>query len=73
MKVIIEIPEGWLEEEKLNNIGFITRTCKEEVQNMLIKMTTESVLAHMKPPKIKISQKELKKAILERMVEEKMQ
>lgn len=72
MKVIIEIPDGWLDENVLDNLAFITRTCREEIQHKLMTSATEKALKSMKIPKITISKSELKKAILNRMVDERM-
>lgn len=72
MKILIEVPDGWLDGKLLDDLSFITRTCKQEVQKRLVDLVTEKTLREMKIPKITISEKELKKAILNRMVEERM-
>lgn len=72
MKILIEIPDNWLDERKLNNLGFITRTCKEELQKILMDVAKEKLLSDLKIPEITIDREELKQAILNEMVERKL-
>lgn len=72
MKIYIEVPDNWFDTEKLDNIGFVTRTCKEEMRKILMESISKKLLETLPIPKIVISKKELKKAVLDRIVEDKM-
>lgn len=72
MKILIEVPDNWLDGDKCDDLSFITRTCKQEVQKRLMDVLTEKAMKELKMPKITISRAELKRAVLDRMVEEKM-
>ena len=69
MKIQIEIPDGWLDEKKLGNLDFIVKTCRQEMQRILMDAFTKKIFKQMKTPKITITEKELKKAVLDKMVE----
>lgn len=69
MKILIEIPDNWLNANVLDDLGFITRTCKQEVQKRLMDIAVDKILKTMKVPKIKISEKELKARLLDRLTD----
>lgn len=70
MKIQIEIPNDWLDEEKLNSLKFVTRTCREEIHKILLEKLTEQALKELEMPKIEITREELKEAVLNRKVDE---
>lgn len=69
MKILIEIPDNWLDSNKLDDLSFITRTCKQEVQKRLVDLTVEKIWAETKIPEIEISREEIKAKLLDRMVD----
>lgn len=71
MKLLIEVPDNWLDDDKLSNLSFITSTCRQELQKILLDEMTNALMKEALPlPKITITPEELKKAILDRQVEE---
>ena len=67
MKVYFEVKEDWVDAESPD--GFISMTMRSHALIALKEAFVEQVLKKQKIPKITISHKELKKAVLERMAE----
>jgi len=67
MKVYFEIKDDWIDAESPS--GFISMTMRDHAIWALKEAFVEQVLKKAKLPKITITPKELKKAVLEKMAE----
>ena len=67
MKVLIEIPDNWFDFE--SPLGLASYTIKQRLDSLLLEALKEQYISKVKLPKIKISNKELKKAIIDKMAE----
>ena len=72
IKIYIEVPEKWFDGDMSNDLDFITRTCRREIQNRLMDIAVDKLLKSIKVPDIQIDQEELKKIILDKMAEAKL-
>jgi len=41
MKVLIELPDDWLDSDLMGNLEWITKTVRQEVRNQLVKALVE--------------------------------
>lgn len=73
MKILIEIPDNWLDSNKLDDLAFITRTCKQEVQKRLMDIAVDKALKEIKVPKIKLDEKEIKRILLDKITDKMVQ
>ncbi len=75
MKVIIELPDNWLNTDLTGNIDWITRTVKDTVQHEIKEKVVEQVLSQTELPKIVITPEEVKDRMVtilaERALEER--
>lgn len=69
IKVMIEIPDNWLEESQGEGLLALMGTIRERFADRIFDKAIEKVLKDLKIPKIKFTQQELKKAVLEKMAE----
>jgi len=67
MKVYFEVKDDWIDAESPD--GFISMTMRDHALRALKQAFVEQILKKQKLPKITITQKELKKAVLEKMAE----
>ncbi len=63
MKVLIELPDNWLDTDLSNNLDWITRTVKQEVRHQLVKALVDQVVV----PKIEFSEEELQSLVLDKV------
>jgi hypothetical protein len=68
IKVMIEIPSGWLDADLTRNLDWITRTVKEEVERQLV----QKVANEVKTPEIKINKKKLEDLILKELAKRRV-
>lgn len=66
MKVIIELPDNWLDVELCNNIEWIGTTVRKQVTNAL----AGAVAKQVKVPEIEINQTELKERVLNMLAQD---
>lgn len=71
MKILIELPDNWLDSDLTGNLDWMVKTVRSEVKDQLIKAIVEQV----EMPKLDIDQGELKRLVLDklatRMVEDR--
>ena len=65
MKILIEVPDNWLDGDYAGNIEFITRTCKQVITQRLTDKMLDEVIEKTPVPKIEISKEELKSRMLD--------
>jgi hypothetical protein len=68
MKVIIELPDNWLDTDLTGNIDWITKSVRQEVSRAV----TDAVVKTVQIPEVKISKEELKVAVLKELVNRKV-
>ena len=66
MKIIIELPNNWLDADFTGNIDFMFRTVRETIKERL----ADAIMKQIKPmPRFKFSNKELREKILNRLAD----
>lgn len=64
MKVIIELPNNWLDTDLTGNLDWMTKTVKQEVARQVERALVTYVLKETKMPKIEIKPEEVKDRML---------
>lgn len=67
MKIVIELPDNWLDTDLTGNLDWIARTVREEVKSSLVKAISEQV----EVPKVEFTAEELKPLILDKIASER--
>jgi hypothetical protein len=65
MKILIELPDNWLNIEESQNLFLLSGTVRDQVHKAL----AEAILKQVKLPKFKVDQKELKRRVMAELVE----
>lgn len=65
MKILIEVPDNWLDGDYAGNIEFITRTCKQVITQRLTDKMLDEVIEKTPVPKINVNKAELKNRIID--------
>lgn len=68
VRVLIEIQENWVDFE--SPLGFASSLIKDEVERKIHTVLVEQYVKKIKLPDLKITKKELKKAVINKMAEE---
>lgn len=71
MKVLIELPDHWLDTDKAESLDFIGRQARQEMRSAIVAALTETVLAGIKTPTFSAEEirAEVKTAIVDRLVD----
>lgn len=64
MKILIEVPDNWIEVSKLEQLGFITREVRKVLEEKLMDFAVNEELKKMVIPEIKIKPEEIKDRML---------
>lgn len=65
MKVLIELPDNWLDADNINSLEWITRTVRQEVKSQLVKALAEQVDL----PKLEFTAEEMKPLVAKILAE----
>ena len=67
-----EVPEDWVEAQKANDLSAFLNATKEMIKDKAIDKLVDKIVAHSKID-IKISNEELKQAVINRMAEKALE
>ena len=65
MKVLIELPDNWLDADLMGNLDWITKTVRQEVKTQVVKALTEQV----ELPKLTVTKDELRPLVVKALAE----
>ncbi len=67
MKILIELPDDWLDASNLDNLTWMTQTVRQEVRQQLV----DAIVNQVTIPQITITAEELKPLVLNKIAENK--
>ena len=73
MKVVIELPDNWINEDMTGNLDFMFRTVKQEVAKQVKDRVVEEVLKNTPLPEITITGAEIKDRMITILAERALQ